>query len=131
MTLRTFHECPRALTGHHVTPSPAPYVRHFADKIATSSTAKGTTTIVDRSVVNVSADVTAIRSGKAQKIGDTYVIDGRTYGIHDGTIFPMAGEGFYTFDRGAYKAYGFLNEYGNTAETFKLMKKAQLSDEAI
>ncbi len=70
----------------------SPVTRHYADKVTQTTVAKEVNTVIDRSVVDISADVSAIRSGQSQMIGDTFVVNGRTYGIHDGTL-PNVGAG--------------------------------------
>lgn len=75
----------------------------------------------------MSADVAAIRSGEAQKIGDTFVVNGRTYGMHDGTLYPMSGPGFYALDRGGYKALGVLNKFGDTPQADIVLKNMGVS----
>jgi len=107
----------------------SPATRHYADKVTQSSVAKEVNTVVDRSVVDMSADVAAIRSGQAQKIGDTFVVNGRTYGMHDGTLYPMSGPGLYTLDRGSYKALGILNKFGNTPQADVILKNMGVSAE--
>jgi len=107
----------------------SPATRHYADKVTQSSVAKEVNTVVDRSVVDMSADVAAIRSGQAQQIGDTFVVNGRTYGMHDGTLYPMSGPGLYTLDRGGYKALGVLNKFGDTPQTDVILKNMGVSAE--
>jgi filamentous hemagglutinin len=107
----------------------SPATRHYADKVTQSSVAKEVNTVVDRSVVDISADVAAIRAGQAQQIGDTFVVNGRTYGMHDGTLYPMSGPGLYTLDRGGYKALGVLNKFGDTPQADMILKNMGVSAE--
>jgi hypothetical protein len=107
----------------------SPNLRHYADKVNQGSVAKEVNTVIDRSVVDVSADVAAIQSGQAHKIGDTFIINGRTYGVHDGTLFPISGPGLYTLDRGAYKTLGVLNKFGDTAQADQILKNMGVSPE--
>ncbi|WP_199866016.1 hypothetical protein [Acidovorax sp. GW101-3H11] len=107
----------------------SPATRHYADKVTQTSVAKEVNTVIDRSVVDVSADVTAIRSGQGKQIGDTFVVNGRTYGMHDGTLYPMSGAGLYTLDRGGYKALGVLNKFGNTPQTEIILRNMGVSPE--
>jgi filamentous hemagglutinin len=107
----------------------SPSTRHYADKVTQSSVAKEVNTVVDRSVVDMSADVAAIRSGQAQKVSDTFVVNGRTYGMHDGTLYPMSGPGLYTLDRGGYKALGVLNKFGDTPQADMILKNMGVSAE--
>jgi hypothetical protein len=107
----------------------SPATRHYADKVTQTSVAKEVNTVIDRSVIDVLADVTAIRSGKGQQIGDTFLVNGRTYGMHDGTLYPMSGTGLYTLDRGGYKALGVLNKFGNTPQAEIILKNMGISPE--
>lgn len=77
----------------------------------------------------MSEDVAAIRSGQAQRNGDTFVANGRTYGMHDGTLYPMSGPGLYTLDRGGYKALGVLNKFGDTPQARIIMNSMGVSAE--
>ena len=109
----------------------SPNARHYADKVKLSSRAKRVNTVIDRSVVNIGADMAAIRSGQAQQVGDTFIVNGRTYGMHDGTLYPISGPGLYKLDRGTYKALGILNESGgDTPEADMKLKEERISIEA-
>lgn len=107
----------------------SPATRHYADKVTQTSVAKEVNTVIDRAVVDISADVAAIRSGQAQNVGDTFVVNGRTYGMHDGTLYPMSGPGLYTLDRGGYKALGVLNKFGDTPQAEIILKNMGVSAE--
>ena len=66
--------------------------------------------------VDVQADVAAINSGLAKRIGNTFEVKGRVYGVHDGTLYPISGPGFQTLDRGGLKALGVFNKvWGRSA----------------
>jgi hypothetical protein len=103
--------------------------RHYADKVTQSTTTKNLNTVVDRSVVDVSAEMNIIRAGKAQKIGESYIVNGRTYSVHDGTLYPTSGPGVYTLDRGGYKTLGVLNKFGNTSQADEILKNMGVSDQ--
>ncbi len=107
----------------------SPPTRHYADKVTQTTVAKEFNTVTDRSVVDISADVSAIRSGQSQVIGDTFVVNGRTYGMHDGTLYPMSGPGLYTLDRGGYKALGVLNKFGDTPQAQVILNNMGVSAE--
>jgi hypothetical protein len=107
----------------------SPATRHYADKVTQKTVPKDLNTVIDRSVVDISADVSAIRSGQSQKIGDTFVVNGRTYGMHDGTLYPMSGPGLYTLDRGGYKALGVLNKFGDTPQAQVILNNMGVSAE--
>jgi hypothetical protein len=106
-----------------------PVIRHYADRVTQTSIAKEVNTVIDRSVTDVPTDVAAIKSGQAEKIGDTFVVNGRTYGMHDGRLYPMSGPGFYTLDRAAYKALGVLNKFGDTPQADRILSNMGISAE--
>jgi hypothetical protein len=41
--------------------------------------------------------------------------------MHDGTLYPISGEGFHQLNRGAYKAPHVLNKMGQTGEAQRVM----------
>ena len=106
-----------------------PSTRHYADKVTQGSFTKGTNTVIDRTVVDISADVFAIRSGQAQKVSNTYITNGRTYGVHDGTLYPISGPGLYTLNRGEYQTLGVLNKFGNTPQADIILSRMGVSPE--
>ncbi len=77
--------------------------------------------------VDVSADVAAINAGQAARNGNTFTINGRTYGMHDGTLYPMLGNGLVTLDRGAYKALGVYKKFGNTTQANTILDNMGVS----
>lgn len=80
---------------------------------------------------DVAADVTAIRSGAAQLQGDRFILpNGRIYGHHDGTLYPISGPGFHQLDRGAFKALGVYNKFGNTDRANQILENMGMSAEA-
>ncbi|WP_426318429.1 hemagglutinin repeat-containing protein [Pseudoduganella sp. R-43] len=108
----------------------SPVARHYADKVTQSSVAKDENTLIDRAVVDVAADVAEIRANRAQQVGDTYIVNGRTYGTHDGVLYPKSGPGLYPMDRGGYKAYAVLNKFGDTPRAGEIMKNMGITPEA-
>lgn len=81
--------------------------------------------------MDVAADVKAINEGLAQRVGDTYSINGRTYGIHDGTLYPISGAGLHQLDRAGFKALGVFNKFGDSSRAAEILQKMGLSQEAI
>jgi hypothetical protein len=57
------------------------------------------------------------------RVNGNYVINGRTYGVHDGTLFPISGPGFHYLTRPQFKAFGVYNEFGNTARAAEILDK--------
>src|SRR5262249_37336171 len=82
-------------------------------KVRQKTVTKENNTVIEPGV-DVDGDVRAINEGKAARVNGNYVINGRTYGEHDGTVFPISGPGFHSLSRGGFKALGVLNQFGNT-----------------
>lgn len=99
-----------------------PNKRHYLRQVKQNSTAKPKNTIIEPRV-DVAADVRAINAGQAQRVGDTYIINGRTYGVKDGTLYPITGDGFHLLSRMAYKALGIFNTFGNTAQANAILSR--------
>ena len=101
----------------------APNSRHHADKViqGNSNRAKNQNTIIDRKVVDINADVKAIRNGEASVTNGKYQINGRTYEEHGGTLYPVSGKGFYSMNRGEYQALGVYNKFGNTPKATEIL----------
>lgn len=62
-------------------------------------------------------------AGQVKKSGRYLFVNGRTYGVHDRTLYPMSGAGLYTLDRGWYKALGVFNKFGNTPQSNDILNK--------
>ena len=57
-------------------------------------------------------------------------MDGK-YGSHaNGRLYPVSGPGFHALDRGAYKAFGVLNDLGDTAAAMRRMDQMQITKDA-
>ena len=95
--------------------------RHYADKVTQKSVAKEKNTVVNRKAVGISADVQAIRDGKANIINIQFHVNGRIYGHHDGTLYPISGTGFYTLNRAEYKVLGVYNQFGNSQKSKQIL----------
>ena len=97
-----------------------PASRHKLTGVSQKTVAKNVNTVVEPSV-DLAGDVAAINRGAAVRVGDTFEINGRVYGSHDGTLFPIPGEGFHQLNRGAFKALGVLNKFGDTPLAHKIL----------
>jgi hypothetical protein len=104
-----------------------PNSRHYAKSVKQGSTTKEKNTVIMPGV-DVNADVVAINSGLVQKVNDTFTVNGRTYGHHDGTLYPMEGKGFYLLGRGAFNALGVYNDFGNTAKAEQIITNMKIID---
>ncbi|RUL72743.1 LysM peptidoglycan-binding domain-containing protein [Dyella choica] len=107
----------------------APNRRHFLSSINQKTLAKERNTVIDPSV-DVAGDVAAIRNGQGYVQGNTISVNGRAYGYHDGTLYPESGEGFYTLDRGAFKALGVYNKFGSTMRAEEILNSMKISEAA-
>jgi hypothetical protein len=103
-----------------------PTARHYAQHVDQGTVSKDINSVIE-SWVDVNADVSAIRAGRAL-VGRTpggevsYTVHGRTYGAHsNGTLYPMQGEGIHVLDRGAFKALGVYNRFGDTPRAAQIL----------
>jgi hypothetical protein len=106
-----------------------PSSRHKLEKVNQRTVAKKMNTVIEPNV-DVAADVAAINKGLAKKVGDKFVINGRTYGMHDGTLYPISGKGFHQLDRPAFKALGVLNKFGDSPKANQIINNMGLGDKA-
>lgn len=79
--------------------------------------------------VDVNADVTAINAGEVPFVEGTYTVNSRTYGVHDGTLYPISGDGFFQLNRGAYKALGVYKTFGLTDRAEEILNFMGMSPE--
>ncbi|WP_217807066.1 hypothetical protein [Andreprevotia lacus] len=107
----------------------APNRRHYLEKINQKSLPKEQNTVI-APTVNVVEDVAAIRAGRGIVRGNTISVNNRVYGYHDGTLFPMSGDGFYTLSREAFKALGVYNQFGNTARAKLILDNMKIDASA-
>ena len=49
--------------------------------------------------------------------------------MHDGTVYPISGEGFVTLDRGGYKAVGVYKKFGETPQAETILNNMGISAE--
>jgi hypothetical protein len=107
-----------------------PGARHRLTKVGQKTLARDVTTVIEPGV-DIAGDVAAINQGLAQRVGDRFIINGRTYGAHtNGTLYPISGPGFIQLDRGAFKGLGVLNKFGDTPQAAEIMGRMGLSPEA-
>jgi Domain of unknown function (DUF4157) len=100
----------------------APARRHWAATVNQGTVAKNVNTVIVPGV-DVATDVAGIRAGNAARADGNYVINGRTYGSHDGTLYPISGPGFHQLNRGAFQALGVLNKFGDTSQAHSILTK--------
>ena len=97
-----------------------PAVRHRAEKVSQGSVKKDANTVAEP-WVNMPADVQAIRAGRAVRVGDQFLVNGRIYGVHNSSFFPVSGLGLHPLTRAEYGALGVYNKFGNTAWANKIL----------
>ena len=85
--------------------------RHRLESITEKSVAKRTTTVAEPGV-DISKDVADIRAGLGKIDGERITVNGRTYGSHDGTLYPIEGQGLHQLDRGTFKALQTMRKHG-------------------
>ncbi len=85
--------------------------RHRLESISERSVAKSRTTVAEPGV-DMAGDVAAIRAGRGEIVGDRIHINGRVYGSHDGTLYPVEGAGLHQLDRGTFKALQSMRQHG-------------------
>lgn len=107
-----------------------PANRHTLTKINQRTVAKDLNTVIEPGV-DVARDVAAINQGLAKRVGDTFIIHERTYGVHTNTLYPIAGPGFHQLSRPAFKALGVFNAFGNTPRAREILQRMGLSQEAL
>lgn len=89
-----------------------PNPRHRLRAVKEGTFATETNSVIEPSV-DVAADVAAINRGEATRMGETYIVNERTYRLKsNGRLFPVSGPGIHQLGRGAFKALGVYNRYG-------------------
>lgn len=49
--------------------------------------------------------------------------------MHDGTLYPISGEGLVTLNRGEYKALGVYKKFGESSQADKILNNMGVSAE--
>lgn len=77
------------------------------------------------------ADIEGINRGEAIRHGDTYLINGRLYGIEPtGRAYPISGSGVHELDRLAFRAVGVYNTFGLTERAEGILDKMRSPEQA-
>ncbi len=95
---------------------------HWAATVKQNTLAKNLNTVIEPGV-DVAGDVAEIHAGKAARVGGNHVVNGRKYGVHDGTLYPISGPGFHPLTRGAFQALGVFNKFGDTPQAHAILGK--------
>jgi hypothetical protein len=100
-----------------------PASRHQLRSVKQGTYARDLNTVIEPGV-DVAGDIAAINRGLAKRIGNTFEINGRSYGVKEGgTLYPISGPGFHQLNRGAFQALGVLNKFGNTPIAMEILSK--------
>ena len=107
-----------------------PARRHYLNNINQRTVAKNLNTVIEPGV-DVVNDLEIIRSGQVVLENDRFVLpNGRIYGHHNGTLYPVSGAGFHQLDRPAFKALGVYNQLGDTPRSAQILDNMGISAEA-
>lgn len=109
--------------------SPLPK-RHVLESLGKKSTAKDKNTII-LPEVDYHKDIEDIKNGLYNKVEDTFIVNNRTYGAHDGRFYPIEGEGFITLDRNEYKLLIKLKTEYNNPKIKEILKNMEATEEII
>ena len=101
--------------------------RHVLTSIGKQSSPKENNTIILPGI-DYKKDIEDIKKGLYNKVNDTYIVNNRTYGIHDGRFHPIKGEGFVTLNRDQYKLLKELKMNPNNPYMDNIKKGLKLSD---
>jgi len=103
--------------------------RHNASRINKDSVTKTKNTVILPGI-DIQPDLQAIREGRAMRDGPYYAVNGRYYGIHEGSrIYPEQGPGLMTLDRGAFRALGIYNSLGETPDAEQRLDRAGITQD--
>jgi hypothetical protein len=94
--------------------------------VGQKTVAKKLNTVVGKGV-DVAGDVAAINAGQATRSGANFIVNGRTYGVHNGTLFPISGPGLTQLNRSAFKSFGVFNKFGNTPQAARILNSMRAS----
>lgn len=101
--------------------------RHNLKSIGKQSSPKEKNTII-LPEVDYQKDIEDIKKGLYNKVNDTYIVNKRIYGIHDGRFYPIEGEGFVTLNRNQYKLLKELKINSNNPYMDNIKRGLKLSE---
>lgn len=104
-----------------------PSKRHYYNNVNQKTLAKALNSVILPGV-DVGADVASINNGEVELVNGTYTVNGRTYGVHEGTLYPISGDGIYQLDRGAFKALGVYRSFGITERAGLILDRMGMSE---
>jgi hypothetical protein len=90
--------------------------------------AKDLNTVIEPGVP-VAEDIAAINAGLVPRVGDLFVVNGRTYQVVGGNhLTPVSGPGFHPLERPAFQALGVYNKFGNTPRANEILDQMAKTD---
>lgn len=95
--------------------------RHVLQSIGKNSVAKENNTII-LPHVDYNKDIEDIKKGLYNKINDTFEVNGRIYGCHNGRFYPISGDGFITLTRLEYKVLIKMKTEKNNPKLMEILK---------
>jgi hypothetical protein len=106
-----------------------PHARHDSTKVSDNSLSREKNTVVDPSV-DTRADAEALLAGRGRRIGNQWVVNGRTYEVHHGRFVPVSGPGVYALSRQGYHALAVYNEHGITPRARQELDRRKIPEQA-
>lgn len=109
--------------GENLSKITKPADRHLLSKLPYKGKVVDKNTVINDSIVDVNADIRAIRNGQGKPINDKQIeVNGRVYQKHDGNDFkliPVSGNGIYQADRATYKFLGDIIKHNGDINKVK------------
>lgn len=105
-----------------------PHRRHAIRAVTQRTRVRAVNTVAE-SWVDMRADVEAINRGSGVRYGDTWLIDGRTYGVKQGDMtYPVSGPGLHQLSRRAYQALGVYNTFGVSPRAEEILDRMGVAE---
>lgn len=90
--------------------------RHRIEHVRRRTPTRSPITSVVEPWVDLVADTRAINDGLAVRAGNTFSVNGRTYGVKSlragSRLYPVSGNGVHRLSRNEFKALGVYNDLG-------------------
>jgi hypothetical protein len=108
----------------------SPHPRHRLTRVNQRTLSRDVNSVIEPAV-DVAADIAAINRGEAECHGETFIIDGRRYGVEQsGRAFPIDCPGIHQLDRGGFKALGVYNRFGLSAKSEWILDRMDIEPAA-
>lgn len=109
--------------GQPIEPRRGPSSRHFIRNVRQSTYVRDWNTVIEP-WVDIDADVKVILSATAIRVGDTFHVGDRRWGVEpNGTLYPISGRSFIRLDRESFRALGVYNAFGDTAQANAILDR--------